>query len=122
MIAKPLPAPKGWRAPRRRRRREASIEEACRLDALALGWVSRKMNGFGFNAWPDRLFLPPRVRKGAQYGKRRQRFWVEFKREGEEPTTNQSDIHQDLYERGEEVHVCQTRAEFTRILNAHHYG
>lgn len=103
---------KEWRAPRKRRRKEASIEEACRLVARAAGWESRKMNGMGFRDWPDRLFVPPRPPR------RRRPFWVEFKRPGEEPTTSQWARIKDLRARGERVHICDSVPGFRAVLEA----
>lgn len=81
--------------------------------AKDLGWQSRKMNGMGFASWPDRIFLPPEGARGHS------RFWVEFKREGEDPTPRQAAMHKELAARGETVHVCRTREEFAEALEAH---
>lgn len=104
-------------ARRRRRRLEASVEEPCRVHAQERGWVSRKMNGLGFRAWPDRQFLPPPVRRGTPH--KCQRFWVEFKREGEELTPEQRRMRADLVARGESVHTCRTKEEFIHVFKAH---
>lgn len=98
---------------RRRGRREASIEESCRLVAKNLGWESRKMNGLGFRDWPDRLFIPPRPVKPM-----RRAFWVEFKRLGEEPTPAQGKRIEDLRRRGERVYVCDNVPGFKSIIRA----
>jgi hypothetical protein len=101
----------------RRRRLEKSVEEPCRLAAQSAGWVSRKMNGFGFRSWPDRLFLPPEVPLGRRSSA--SRFWVEFKRPGEDATAEQARIHKSLRLRGESVYVCHSKEEFLRALRRH---
>lgn len=111
--------PKEFRLPPARRRRrkgrkEASIEESCRLIAKGMGWLSRKMNGMGFRDWPDRLFIPTRGPG------RRRPFWVEFKRMGEEPTPAQCLRIEDLRSRGERVYVCDNVPGFKGIIKAEH--
>lgn len=108
----------GFRRPRKRKKLEASCEEACRVHAQGRGWVSRKMNGLGFRSWPDRLFLPPPSSLGAGWTKK-SRFWVEFKRVGEPATPSQGQMHKDLRARGERVYVCRTKEEFARVFSEH---
>lgn len=72
------------------------------------GWLARKMNGLGFRAWPDRLFIP--------LSKKLRSFWVEFKREGEEPTVLQTKIHQMLRTRGERVEVIDNYDDFIKLI------
>ncbi len=105
-------------ANRRKVRLERDIEESCRKIALKKGWVSRKMNGMGFNHWPDRLFIPPASasHKLFKKGVKLRPFWVEFKRPGEEPTEMQQRMIDDLQMRGEEVHVCDNEEDFGNIL------
>jgi len=80
---------------RRPKRKEASIENAvCRWAFRVHGIKSRKMNGVGFNSWPDRMFLLPRLP-----------LLIEFKREGEEPTPLQDDTHKWLRKLGYTVEV-----------------
>lgn len=86
---------------RRRKRLESSIEDACVRLARKRGWLSRKMNGLGFRAWPDRLFVPPKKRRTPDS---RRAFWVEFKREGEDLTIGQARMRDDLHKRGETVY------------------
>lgn len=125
---------------RRRKKLERTVEGRCDDHAKARGWTSRKMNGLGFRSWPDRLFIPPPVpqkklnfpggRNAAQQSVRRdprnaqkmQRFWVEFKREGEEPTPAQKQIHRDLRARGEAVHVVDNFGAFLAHLDNHEAG
>lgn len=94
---------------RRRKKLEKTVENACVEKARELGWEARKMNGLGFNSWPDRLFIPPKTAWPLTPGKP---FWVEFKRPGEEPTEGQSNLHEDLRARGESVFVFDTVDEF----------
>ena len=49
---------------------EKHIEDRVVKYAKARGCLVRKMAGFGFSAWPDRLFVLPSGKT----------FWIEFKR------------------------------------------
>ncbi len=89
---------------------EGTLEKNCRQDALDIGWISRKMNGLGYNSWPDRVFIPPPKKKTGN------RFWVEFKRLGEEPTPAQWRMIRDLRSRGEKVYVVDKQITFRRLL------
>lgn len=106
---------KGFRRPKKREQLEGSIEESCRTYAKERGWDSRKMNGLGFRDWPDRLFIPPVVRRRRQ----RSSFWVEFKKPGEVPTPSQATKIALLRARGEEVYVLDNRDDFIKVLHAH---
>ncbi len=88
---------------------ERVIEARCLRHAKRLGWTSRKMNGLGFRAWPDRLLIPPRR-------SRLPVLWIEFKRVGEHPTPLQRKLHKDLRARGQRVHVIDNLQEFVRVL------
>lgn len=84
-----------------RRRREANIEAAA-LRAIKKHWPTaevRKMNGYGHRSWPDRLVVLP---GGAS-------VWIEFKREGEDPTPDQAHLHRRLSALGQHVVVCWNR-------------
>lgn len=94
---------------------EASIEKSCRDYAHDRSWTSRKMNGLGFRSWPDRLFIPPRVKK-QMVNTRGRRFWVEFKRPGEEPTPDQARQISELRERGETVYVLDNKEDFIKVF------
>jgi hypothetical protein len=48
------------------------------------------MNGLGFRAWPDRLFVSPNGRVA----------WVEFKKPGGQPTLSQALMHATLRQMG----------------------
>lgn len=80
----------------KRKRLESSIEEAC-LKYAKVRWpkmLIRKMNGMGSRSWPDRMFLfQGRV------------LFIEFKREGEEPTPLQKKMHEELAAQGFDVRV-----------------
>jgi hypothetical protein len=89
---------------------EGSIEKKCCDDARALKVVGRKMNGMGFAAWPDRLFICPPKNKITH-------FWVEFKRPDEGPTPLQRHVHRDLRRRGQLVFVIDNRHDFEKLLN-----
>jgi hypothetical protein len=107
--------------PKRRQRTEASIEAACCRYLKKLGLVHRKMNGFGFNAWPDRMILPPNM--GAPWSKGSARghvLWVELKRPKEDPTPLQAKLHDDLRCSGQEVAVVRTLEEFKAAVREFH--
>lgn len=99
---------------RKRKQLERDLEARCVRVAKARGFASRKMNGLGFAAWPDRLFLPPKTAWPWLAGKR---FWVEFKREGEDPTRLQAHLHDDLRARGETVFVIDNARDFDAALD-----
>lgn len=94
---------------------ERVLEDRCVKRAWKqYGLLSRKMNGLGYNHWPDREFLPP-ARKG------RVSFiipclWVEFKRWGEPPTPAQRELHADLRLRGQWVAVIDNDAAFDAVV------
>lgn len=104
------------------RQKESSIEESCRKYAHDRGWTSRKMNGLGFRSWPDRFFIPrkmPGKPTRGVLGTLTYRFWVEFKRPGEESTPDQKRMQKDLRERGEIVYECDNKKDFIEIFNRH---
>lgn len=82
-------------------RREANIEAAA-VRAIKKRWPEaevRKMNGYGHRSWPDRLIVLP---GGAV-------VWIEFKREGESLTQDQTYLHRRLSALGQRVVVCWNR-------------
>jgi len=87
---------------------ESAIENAVVRWARKHGLLNRKMNGFGFNAWPDRMFMLP----GAP-------LFIEFKREGEEPTPAQTDIHGMLRRLGYEVQVHDHQVTAIAAIKKH---
>ena len=89
---------------------ERVIEARCLRHAKRLGWTSRKMNGLGFRAWPDRLFIPPNEIPD------RVMFFVEFKRVGERPTPLQRAVHTNLRARGQAVFIIDSLEEFEDVL------
>jgi hypothetical protein len=78
---------------RYRKQREAGIENTANRKARELGVTSRKMNGMGFNSWPDRMYMIPGGKP----------LFIEFKRPGEEPTPLQEDNHKMLRELGYDI-------------------
>lgn len=72
------------------------------------GLLSRKMNGLGFNHWPDRLFPLPNKRV----------LWIEFKRPGQGLTEAQADLHRRLTRLGQDVIVCDNAGEAMAALEA----
>lgn len=87
-------------------RLERDLENACVRYAHVRGCLTRKMNGRGFRAWPDRLVLWP--------GEHVE--FVEFKLPDEEPTPLQAKLHRVLRKLGFTVHVCDSYEEFARII------
>ena len=109
-------------APRRRSKRklERTLEAAAIAHAKLHGVLSRKMNGLGFNAWPDRAFLPPQVSaklRRANPEATLPLLWVEFKREGEGLTDLQVDMHKDLRKRLQQVHMIDNMPAFKELLD-----
>lgn len=97
----------------KRKKKEINVEARAVKHAKEAGWLSRKMNGLGFAAWPDRLFIPRR----APLRERLDRFWVEFKRVGEAPTPMQDKMHADLRARGEAVYVIDNIDDFKKVFH-----
>lgn len=58
--------------------------------------IHRKMNGYGFRSWPDRLYLFDDEIE----------IWIEYKRPGEEPSPGQRELHKRLRNQGRTVFVC----------------
>lgn len=94
---------------------EAQLEHRCVTWAHARGWLTRKMNGLGFNSWEDRLCLPPARYADVPVPP----LWVELKRPGEEPTPLQRAHHREMRRRGQVTRVVHTFEEFKTTLAAH---
>lgn len=65
------------------------------------GGTTRKMNGFGFRSWPDRLVILP---KGIV-------FFIEVKRSGRPTTSAQIAMHDELAALGFDTYVVDTVAQ-----------
>jgi hypothetical protein len=87
-------------------RLERSIENAVLRQTKKHGVVSRKMNGFGFNSWPDRMFLVPGGKP----------LFVEYKRPGKRATPLQARLHAQLNKLGYAVEVHTTVEESLQAL------
>ena len=74
---------------------EAKVENALVRAVKRHGGMTRKMNGSGYRAWPDRLILLPAV----------EQFYVECKAPGETATDQQKALHNKLRDRGATVFV-----------------
>lgn len=105
------------RALSQRQKREAPLEQRCIDYAKKRGLVSRKMNGLGFRAWPDRLFLPPNM--AAPWASHSKLLWVEFKKPGLAPTPAQARLHDDLLCRGQPVVVIDDYQRFKATVDAY---
>jgi len=84
-----------------KRELERTIENYVVKKSKLLGYINRKMNGLGFRAWPDRLFI--------HWSK--VSVWIEFKRPGEDLTPDQAHLHKQLLQRGQDVKTFHTRQE-----------
>lgn len=86
------------------------------------GWLSRKMNGLGFNSWEDRVLLPP-ARADRSTARSTLHvvapLWVELKLPGKAPTKLQRDHHRAMRRRGQVTCVVHTFEEFKATLEAH---
>jgi hypothetical protein len=91
---------------------ENAIENSVIKASKKMGLTNRKMNGLGFNSWPDRMFL----------GKLRKVLFIEFKRLGKEPTESQAALHTDLRAMGFDVEVCDSVASGIRALKEYFHG
>lgn len=87
---------------------ERQVEDPVVAYAKGLGFKVRKMNGQGFNHWPDRLFLGPDGRT----------FWVEFKRPGGMLSPGQEAMIGDLLAMGHRVYVCSDPGKGKAIIDA----
>ena len=98
----------------KRKQLEKSVEQKAVDLAKSLTMLSRKMNGAGFRAWPDRCFFPPDM--SVPWNSASPVLWVEFKREGEELTPAQADLHKRLKNCGQRVMTCWTFLQFEKAL------
>ena len=96
---------------------EDALESWCCKQAKKRGWLSRKMNGLGFNEWPDRLFIRTPKRVSNLMWTMRKVVFVEFKRLGKKPTKAQGNLHQELRRRGVDVRVIVNKDDFRRLLD-----
>lgn len=104
---------------KRPERRESSIENSivkwCHSDERKSR--TRKMNGYGFNSWPDREVLPPLVWRS----KEKRPLWMEVKRPGEDATEAQAIIHEELRAAGQVVVVVHLLDEAV-LAYRNHFG
>ena len=88
---------------------ERTIENrVVKLAKERWGIISRKMNGMGFNSWPDRMFLIPNGRP----------LFIEFKRPGNVVTPDQAALHVRLRSAGYDVSVCDDAEQALIIIRA----
>ena len=66
-----------------------------------------KLNGMGKRSHPDRMFLFPS----------RMTLYIEFKREGEEPTPLQAHLHKKWAALGHKVHVVDNVVEGKKLID-----
>jgi len=91
----------------KRKKRERTLEKWAKDLAKSEGWLTRKYRTPGHNGAPDDMF--------AKFG---HVFWVEFKKEGEEPNNEQLMQHGEMREAGLRVYLCDNKDLFKRILAA----
>ncbi len=111
--------------PRAKKKLESTLENSAIEYAKGFGVLSRKMNGWGFNSWPDRVFLPRMAAKKFKRGNPAvwlplvwlPLLWVEFKREGKAASDLQADMHKELRRRGQHVWVIDSIADFRLLLD-----
>ena len=108
MKAKVLAFVRKKKATREKRQLERVNEKSFCREAAKHKLMGVKMNMFGRRSWPDRLFL----------GAYRLIFFVEFKREGEEPTPQQADTHKFLRKWGFNVYVVDQTGVAEQIILA----
>lgn len=77
--------------------RESATEKKIREYAIAVGWWVAKFVSPGKRGVPDRVF----IRQGVT-------LWMEVKREGKEPTTQQQTRHEEMRRHGAIVVWCDT--------------
>jgi hypothetical protein len=70
------------------------------------------MNGQGFRAWPDRLYIFP---NGVF-------FFIEYKRPGEVPSQAQTYLHQLLAMLGHRVYPCVDSVEDGKAIVDHEFN
>lgn len=85
----------------RRKLLEKHIERPVVEYAKKRGVIVRKMDGFGYRAWPDRMLLGPEGRV----------LFIEFKRPGGTTTPLQAQLHSQLEALGHEVQVLDDVAK-----------
>lgn len=89
---------------------ERDLEQRCVDLAQGRRWLTRKLNGLGYMAWPDRWFIAPTRACAIP------EFLVEFKRRGEVPTPLQWRMIRDLRRRGVKVFVIDTYEKFLTLF------
>jgi hypothetical protein len=87
--------------------READIENAFVRKIKELGCRTRKLNGMGFNSWPDRLILCP---GGAV-------VFIEFKKPGEDLRPAQQQLHEDVGSIGHTWYTCDNVDDAMEIVH-----
>lgn len=80
---------------------EKIVEDQFVEEAFRRGYLALKMEVPGWRNWPDRQVL-----LGHGYV-----FFIEFKREGEDPRAGQLFRHRKLREKGYSIYVCDTLAD-----------
>jgi hypothetical protein len=92
---------------------EKTIEDSiCNKAREQWKLVHRKMNGLGFNSWPDRLFFIPGGKP----------LFMEMKRRGRNPTEDQARLHDQLRALGYDVVVVDSVEDGMSILKTRMMG
>ena len=87
---------------------EKDIEAKVVKYAKARGCLVRKMNGFGFSGWPDRLFILPDAKS----------FWIEFKSPTGKLSEGQVTLIDELRQMGHVVYVVNDPEKGKAVVEA----
>lgn len=88
---------------------EATIENSiCTKAREQWKLIHRKMNGMGFNSWPDRMFFLPGGKP----------LLIEMKRKGRNATEDQARLHDQLRDLGYDVIVVDSVEDGMLALKA----
>lgn len=94
-----------------RKMKEYEIEHWSKQKARQLGWWVRKFTTPARRAAPDDIFA-----------KNGRVFWVEFKASDGVVTELQRIEHEEMRKQGLTVYVCNSREEFTAIIEAEEFA
>lgn len=87
--------------------KESFAETKVSEFAIAKGMLVLKLNVVGRRGWPDRLF----IHKGIV-------FFIEFKRQGEQPSKLQEAIHARIKQHGVRVYVVDSWAHGIDLISS----
>ena len=100
--------------------RESEIEKALTSQVKAMGGECRKVAWLDRRGAPDRLvMLPPRLgqRRGEDWFRKSESFFVELKAPGKKPTKLQAREHERLMKYGLRVEVVDSLERVAEVLS-----